>query len=408
MLLTNKQNEYIANANHRWNLKVGATGSGKTYLDTLYTIPMRIRERAGKAGLIVIIGNTKGTIQRNIIEPLQEHYSNQLVGNIGADNTCRMFGEKVFCLGADKVNQVTKIQGSTIKYGYGDEMTTWSQEVFEMLKSRLRTPCSIFDGTMNPASPKHFMKAFIDSDADIYCQHYTIDDNPTLPETFVEQLKKEYAGTVYYDWYIRGEWSLPNGIIFLDFANDPRKYIVKAADLPNQFKWCNAAYDLGGNGSAYGLTASAMGIDGVVYILKSRLIQPQNLKSSDVENACRNFILDVEQKYNTRVGTCLIDDNYYTTINDLNDWRCIFGNAAKIKAAMPLFERPMVLSKLMASGRFKLVENECDDLVETLKYMVFDDKSEKAIPLDDGTISIDVYDSTCYSLAPEWYYLNAD
>ena len=37
--LSKKQVEYINNANHRWNCKVGATQCGKTYVDTLFIIP---------------------------------------------------------------------------------------------------------------------------------------------------------------------------------------------------------------------------------------------------------------------------------------------------------------------------------------------------------------------------------
>lgn len=46
--LSDKQAEYIRNANKRWNGKVGATQCGKTYIDTLYMIPSRIVERLNK------------------------------------------------------------------------------------------------------------------------------------------------------------------------------------------------------------------------------------------------------------------------------------------------------------------------------------------------------------------------
>ena len=36
--ISSKQAEYIRNANHRWNGKIGATQSGKTFIDTLYGI----------------------------------------------------------------------------------------------------------------------------------------------------------------------------------------------------------------------------------------------------------------------------------------------------------------------------------------------------------------------------------
>lgn len=218
---TSKQIEYIQNANHRWNVKCGATGSGKSFLD-FYLLAKRIGECTGQ-GLIVLIGNTRSTLNRNILEPMRAIYNDdhsELIGNIRQDGTCMMFGKKVFCFGADKVNSVQKIQGATIEYAYGDEVTTWAQEVFEMLKSRLRCENSRFDGTCNPDSPNHWFKSFLDSDADIYQQHYTIDDNCFLPIEFVENLKREYAGSVYYKRFILGLWAIAEGLVYGMFDED--------------------------------------------------------------------------------------------------------------------------------------------------------------------------------------------
>lgn len=217
MLLSPKQIEFARYGNHRWNFKGGATRSGKTYLDFKWIIPMRIRERAGKDGLSVILGVTKSTIERNVLEPMRNLYGDKLVGAISSDNTAWIFGEKCYCLGAEKVSQVSKIRGASIKYCYGDEVADWSEEVFALLKSRLDKEYSCFDGTYNPQYPNHWLKRFLDSDADIFSQEYTIDDNPFLPPAFVENLKKEYAGTVFYDRYILGKWTLAEGLIY-DFS----------------------------------------------------------------------------------------------------------------------------------------------------------------------------------------------
>lgn len=214
MLLSPKQVEFARYGNHRWNFKGGATRSGKTYLDFKWIIPMRIRERAGKDGLSVILGVTKSTIERNVLEPMRNLYGDKLVGAISSDNTAWIFGEKCYCLGAEKVSQVSKIRGASIKYCYGDEVADWSEEVFALLKSRLDKEYSCFDGTYNPQYPNHWLKIFLDSDADIFSQEYTIDDNPFLPPAFVENLKKEYAGTVFYDRYILGKWTLAEGLIY--------------------------------------------------------------------------------------------------------------------------------------------------------------------------------------------------
>lgn len=211
MSLTDMQQAYLMSCNHRWNVKVGATGAGKSFIDYAYVIPKRITSSKGE-GLLVLLGNTRGTLERNILEPMRDIWPG-LVGEIRSDNTISMFGKKVYALGADNKKHVSRIQGATFEYAYGDEITTWSQEVFEMLKSRLRCQHSHFDGTCNPQSPNHWFKEFLESDADIYQQKYVIDDG-VLPLHVVEELKKEYAGTVYYDRYILGEWALAEGLIY--------------------------------------------------------------------------------------------------------------------------------------------------------------------------------------------------
>lgn len=211
MPLTDKQREYLQNCNHRWNVKTGATGSGKSFLDFTVTIPKRITACRGE-GLIVLLGNTRGTLERNILEPMRQWWPGN-VGMIRSDNTVDLFGKKVYALGADNKKHVSRIQGATFEYVYGDEVTTWSEDVFQMLKSRLRCEHSHFDGTCNPDNPEHWFKKFLDSDADIYQQSYVIDDG-VLPNHIVAELKKEYAGTVFYDRYILGKWAQAEGLIY--------------------------------------------------------------------------------------------------------------------------------------------------------------------------------------------------
>lgn len=217
MLLSPKQIEFVRNAHHRWNFKGGATRSGKTYLDFKWVIPLRIRERIGKDGLVVILGVTKSTIERNVLEPMRNIYGTDLVGTISSDNTVWLFGEKCYALGAEKITQVSKIRGASVKYCYGDEVADWSEEVFSLLKSRLDKEYSCFDGTYNPQYPGHWLKRFLDSDADIFSQVYTLDDNPFLPQSFKDNLKREYAGTVHFARYILGLWVLAEGLVY-DFG----------------------------------------------------------------------------------------------------------------------------------------------------------------------------------------------
>lgn len=214
-----KQNEFIVSATHRYNFKIGAVRSGKSFVDIAATVPTRLRQLRNEPGLNVILGVSKETIERNVLEPMREIYSDAIVGTINSRNIANICGVPVYCLGAEKISQVSKIQGSSIKYCYGDEIAKWNQEVFAMLQSRLDKPYSMMDGACNPEYPGHWLKKFIDrEDIDLYAQKYTIFDNPFLSQAFVDNLCKEYAGLVYYKRYILGEWALAEGLIYPMYA----------------------------------------------------------------------------------------------------------------------------------------------------------------------------------------------
>lgn len=227
--ITPKQAEYIVNAHHRWNFAVGAVRSGKSHMAVQYIIPQGLRERHGKKGINLILGASKENIERNVLEPMRQIWGASMVSEINSRNWASIFGEKVYCIGAEKMNQVSKIRGSEIKFCYVDEIVDINKEVFEMLKSRLSLPYSICHAAANPSYPTHFVKEFIDSaenGVDIYSQEYTIYDNPFLPVEYVRSLEAEYAGTVYFLRYILGKWARAEGLIFPMF-------LEALAEVPN-------------------------------------------------------------------------------------------------------------------------------------------------------------------------------
>ena len=399
---TTKQKAFWNGCDHRWNIKCGATRSGKTFLD-YYLIPRRLREVSGKQGLNVILGNTKSTLQRNIIEPLQNIWGADLVGDIKSDNTAVMFGEKVYCIGADKINQVNRIRGSSIKYCYGDEVATWHQEVFNMLKSRLDKPYSRFDGTCNPENPNHWFKKFIDSkDIDIFYQQYSLYDNSFLTPEFIKNLEIEYKNSVYFDRYILGEWQRAEGIIFPDFANDPTPHIIAADKVPkNNLLWIEVGFDLGGNGSAYALTATGYGFDGNYYVLKSQKTQAHELNMQDIEMLVDSFCNAVESEFGHI--NVINSDHIAVVVNSINDNT---KHRAMFTYKPPLEERPFAITKLLANKKIWFVENECDDLIDELRNLVFDNRTDRTIPLDDGSMQIDTWDSLIYSIAAYWNNIN--
>lgn len=389
--LTDKQKEFWKNCNHRWNIKSGATRSGKTFLD-YYLIPKRIREIRDKDGLCVLMGNTKGTLQRNIIAPLQNIWGTKLVGNIKTDNTANIFGEKVYCLGADKINQVDKLRGSSIKYCYGDEVVTWHEDVFNMLKSRLDKDYSKFDGTCNPEHPKHWFKKFIDSDADVYSQEYMLDDNLFLPVSVKENIKREYYGSIFYDRYVLGKWVNAEGLIYRLIADEPDRYIVDKKKLPPLHSF-NIGIDFGGNKSGHAIVLSAIGPDDTLYFLKTDYKDAEGTESGQVIDWCIRKAEEFNKEYPYSFDM-YPDSAEQLLINSIAS-KSRFNVYNSIKC--PIIDRVRVMQKLMARDKVKFVEGECEELIRAFSEALWDSKSLEDKRLDNGTFNNDIIDAAEYS-----------
>ena len=401
--LSEKQKEFIRNANQRFNIKTGATRSGKTYLDILYTIPSRIRERTGKDGLNVILGVTNSTIERNILQPLRELYGDKLVGTINSHNVAKLFGEDVYCLGAEKVSQVSKIRGASIKYCYCDELAEYNQEVFELLKSRLDKEYSVLDGALNPESPTHWLKQFLDSDADIYCQTYTIFDNPFLPKKFVENLCKEYEGTVYYNRYILGQWCNAEGLIYTRFANEPTKYIWNKKkqdgtyDLPSGITVIGIDY--GGTKSGQAFVCTRISNDYKYIITLGSEKHMGDIDPDDLENLEIEFAKKMMYKYYCDIDYMLPDNEEVVLIRGLKrrvqeeGWNTIVRGCVK----EPINDRIDCGRTMISYGILYYIEEECKTFVEALSSALWDDDAKEDTRLDDFTTDIDTIDAWEYS-----------
>ena len=402
MPLTDKQREYLQNCSHRWNVKTGATGSGKSFVDYAVVIPKRILAARGE-GLMVLMGNTRGTLERNILSPMRELWGPDLVGQIRSDNTVQLFGRKCYALGADNKKHVARIQGATFEYVYGDEVPTWSEDVFAMLKSRLRCEHSHFDGTGNPDNPQHWFKKFLDSSADLYQQSYTIDDG-CLPPAVVQQLKQEYAGTVYYSRFILGQWAAANGVIYRAFADS-------MASHDDRFLWptdkelrpwrVQLGVDFGGSGSKHALVATGIlpGYRGCVALASAR-IEP-----GDVDQLSRAFLDFVEMVFSRwgEIHAVYCDSAEQAIIRQLRSelsktrFAWLAGRVYNAKKR-PILDRIRLTSILMGGGRFWYLP-QAASLRDALATALWSGKHPGTDErLDDGTTDVDSLDAFEYSI----------
>lgn len=409
--ISEKQAIYINEATHRWNGKVGATQCGKTYIDTLYVIPNRIEERKGKKGLNFIVGVSKETITRNVIEPLQELFGNKVVTDIASNNTCRIFGEKVYCIGADNVGRVRKFRGARIKYLYIDEVYDINEEVFELLKSRLSFEYSVCDFAGNPQHEEHWFEKFLQSDADIYLQRYTLFDNPFLPKVYIDNLCKEYVGTIYYDRYILGRPCNAQGLCYKKFANNPERY---GMDYQCEYKLVNGkqkwvdnlplgetiiGIDYGGTKSGQAFVCTRIAYDYTKVVTMASIRITDELDSKQLLEKQVDFIEYCRNKFHCNIDYVYPDNEESVHIRSLDNtvrergWNTIVRGSRKY----PVNDRIEAQNKMLAFDIWKYLSGECDSLVKAMKTAMWDDNKLEDTRLDDFTTDIDSMDAYEYS-----------
>ena len=398
-MLSEKQKKFLKDDLHRINLLYGSVRSGKTWISLLKWAIWVGQQPQDKQFLMV--GKTITTLKRNCLVLLEELIGDNITYSI-SQKKATIFGRTIWLEGANDERSESKIRGMTLMGVYIDELTQIPQDFYLMALSRLSEKGAVFLATTNPDHPKHYVKTeIIDNDVlDKQVIKFLIDDNIFLDETYKENLKKEYSG-VFYQRFILGEFVRAEGIIFPEFANNPDRWIIKKEDAPKTFRSVEVGFDIGGNGSAYAMTCTGQGYDGIQYRLKAEKRQAEDMAMDDIEKFVVEFCGEVEREYGVRVGMINCDHIavIVNTINDNTRYRAEFCYKP------PLEDRVFLYSKLFSMEKIKFVDGMCDDLIDEMQNLVFDDRSDRPIPLDDGSMQIDTYDSACYSESSYWHYI---
>lgn len=384
----------------------GAVRSGKTIVMTLSFVlwAMTYFNHTNFA----ICGKTVSNAERNILRPFQQIEGMPFTLNYKISN--RMLtvqsGDKenyFYLFGGKDESSYALIQGLTLAGVLFDEVALMPQSFVDQAIARtLSFANAKIWFNCNPESPNHwFYKEWITNEERKYKHlHFLMRDNPILTEKEIQRAESLFTG-VFYDRYIRGMWVRAEGIIFPEFANNPDRWIIKREDVPKTFRTVEIGFDIGGNGSAYAMTCTGQGYDGIQYRLKADKRQAEDMAMDDIEKFVVDFCGEVEREYGVRVGMINCDHIavIVNTINDNTRYRAEFCYKP------PLEDRVFLYSKLFSMDKIKFVEGMCEDLIEEMQNLVFDDRSDRPIPLDDGSMQIDTYDSACYSESSYWHYI---
>lgn len=216
--MSEKQKISLIEADARINLWVGAVRSGKSFSSLWRWIKYIMK---GPPGDLMIIGKSADTIKRNIVSELLDFLGID-VHYYEGKRELHLWGRKIYLVGANDERAVQKIQGSTLAGAYVDELTLIPESFWKMLLSRLSVRGAQVFATTNPDSPFHWVKkSLLDrkDELDLKQWDFLLEDNPSLDENYVANLKREYRG-LWYQRYIEGKWVLAEGTIYDFFDNN--------------------------------------------------------------------------------------------------------------------------------------------------------------------------------------------
>lgn len=392
----------------RINLLEGSVSSGKTWVSlVLWAFWVRCMPTTG---LFLMCAKSITTLKRNCLLLLQE-----LVGasNFQFSTTAKeglLFGRKIILEGANDIRSETKIRGLSLQGAYCDELTMFPQDFFVMLLSRLRLPGAKLIATTNPDTPRHWLKTdYIDraDELDFLDVKFLIDDNTTLPQDYVDSIKREYVG-VYYERFIKGRWVIAEGLIYRDFANDPGKYTIGNVqrwleEHGTRIATVSFGVDFGGTASATKFQCTGITPEWSVIALDEEYIdhKKESVDPDDLNKRYAAFIDRCTKRWGA--GITRADSAEQILIRGLFNTARAKGLATQVKNAMkmPITDRIKLTLLLMVQGRL-FVAAACPHLIDAFCTAVYDEKAGQDTRLDDGTSDIDSLDAFEYSIEP--YY----
>lgn len=267
--ISRKQAHSITHADDRKiTLWVGAVSAGKT-IASLFAFLFAVQAAQG-TGLIVIVGKTLQTIERNLLNPLMDYriYGplSKHIQHTKGSGVAVIFGKTIELVGANDVRSEEKIRGSTIELAYVDEATLLPLGFWEMLVSRLRTPnAPKLYATTNPGSTRHWLRLewiLKATEKNMQVFHFIMDDNPSLTDEYVRDMKASYTG-VFYNRMILGEWTNAEGAVFDSW--DEKQHVIRYEDLPRMDRVFGVGVDYGTTNATSAIMLGVSG--GVLYAL---------------------------------------------------------------------------------------------------------------------------------------------
>lgn len=394
--LTSAENDFV--------IADGSIRSGKTIACIIGFLTWSQEMFSGQS--FILAGKTMGALKKNVVRPMQQileawGWSYTYIRS-GTDARIEIGSNTYYLYGANTEASQDALQGLTAAGAYADEAALFPQSFIDQMIGR----CSV-DGwkvwmNCNPEGPHAYIKEeFIDKakEKKVYRLHFMMDDNLTLSAQRKEAYKRSWSpGSVFYKRFILGLWVAADGLIYQQFADNVKQYLIDENWLKeNEIIYATIGVDFGGTKSAHSftLTGFTRGYKQVVvldeYYCKKR-INPKQLQDDFID-----FVRRAKQKYKVYEAYC--DSAEQTLIAGL-EMACVQAHVGiEIKNAIKgsINDRIAFYNSLIAQNRWKVVKH-CKHIISAFENACYDDKKKNMdVRLDDGLMNVDSLDSTEYS-----------
>lgn len=197
----------------------GAIRSGKTH--GMITGFMTWSRDTFTGECFIVAGKSMGALKRNVVRPMLKFL--RTVGWEYTYNRSEGFidvgGNTYYLFGANNEASQDVLQGLTAAGCYADEVALFPKSFVDQMVGR----CSVDGSKMwlncNPSYPTHFFKTeWVDraDELNLLHLHFDMTDNPSLSDAIRARYERMFTG-VFYDRYIRGLWTLAEGLVYPRF-----------------------------------------------------------------------------------------------------------------------------------------------------------------------------------------------
>lgn len=384
----------------------GAIRSGKTIACIIGFLTWSQEMFSGES--FILAGKTVGALKKNVIRPMLQimeawGWPYEYIRS-GTDARIEIGQNTYYLYGANTEAAQDALQGLTAAGAYLDEAALFPQSFIDQAIGR----CSVLGSKVwmncNPEGPHHYIREeFLlpekQKEKKVYHLHFMMKDNLSLSPSVIRRYERAWPhGSVFYKRFILGLWVAADGLIYQEFADHVKDYLITEKWLKdNQIIYAVIGVDFGGTKSAHSftLTGFTRGYKQVIvldeYYKKDR-INPQQLQEAFVD-----FVRRAQLKYKVYEAYC--DSAEQTLISGL-EMACIQAHISiDIRNAIkgPINDRIAFYNSLIAQHRWKVMKH-CTHIIEAFEQAVYDEKKKNMdVRLDDGLMNVDSLDSTEYS-----------